>query len=314
MIAKGDFFLKGYVCEESFTLPFHDYTIALNINRNNIEKLEKLKSEERDLSETGILQISAIDSKENLENLAIDIKNLLSIALGKRIIFDRQVYWANGDSKTLDKPMSKDDNQGEQIIPDFEIKNYLEQTLTIWTNYVKTQKDEIFTIVDYLNQTKYGFIDDRILRTAQAWECASNYWTEKIELSADLKELRGKINSVYKEWKNEKKYIDEDGELGKRLTIPLDQEKLMVRIEKLIKESGLSTSRLNLNLKALKNLRDKVAHTGKISIPGRESIKILHPAIKGLQLILLKRIGYNGLIIGERDNWITFENINEYFE
>jgi hypothetical protein len=93
---------------------------------------------------------------------------LLSIGLGKRVIFDRQVYWINEQSEQVDKEMSKNENQGEQIIPDIEIAKYLEQVLPAWTALSKPEKDDIFTITDYLNQTQHDFIEDRILRTVQA--------------------------------------------------------------------------------------------------------------------------------------------------
>ena len=314
MVDKGEFFLKGYTYKQPITFPFGGQTIQLYANLINHEKLTRLKSEESEVSETGILKILGLNDKEKLRDIAVDIKNLLSIGLGKTIIFDRQTYWIGEAYETIEELMNKNENQGERIIPDFEIKNYLEQVLPNWVNYSKIQKDDIFTITDYLNQTRHGHIEDRILRTVQAWECAANYWVEEMELSEDLKELREKIKSTYKQWKIDKEYIDINGELGRRLTSPLDQEKLMLRLDKLIKVSGLITSKINLDLKRLKDLRDKVAHTGRIDITGREAIKFLQPGIKGLQLLLLKRIGYDGYVNGEKDGYVTRSKINEYFE
>ena len=110
------------------------------------------------------------------------------------------------------------------------------------------------------------------------------------------------------------KDLDKDGELGKRLTSSLDQEKLMLRLEILIKDSGLKVSTLNLDLKRLKNLRDKVAHTGRINVVGQDVFELLQSGVKGLQLILLKRLEYDGLVNDAKDNWRTMENISNYFE
>ena len=207
MVNKGEFYLKGYFYEQKIEIFFNGKTIHLDANTNKIEKLEKLKTEESKFSETGILQISGLDDKATLLNNAINIKNLLSLGLGKRIIFDRQVYNINDACESIEKSMSKNENQGEQIIPDFKIKNYLKKTLPIWASYTENQKDDILIITDYLNQTRYDFIEDRVLRTVQAWECAANYWIKDIALSADLKELREKVKLAYNEWKKQTRIL-----------------------------------------------------------------------------------------------------------
>ena len=119
--------------------------------------------------------------------------------------------------------------------------------------------------------------------------------------------------AVYRDWKNDRNYNDPDGELGKRLTAPLDQEKLMLRLERLLTDSGLNNNKIKLDLKVLKNLRDQVAHTGRIKINGSEAIKYLQPGIRGLQLIILRRLGFDGRVNVEKDGWSTIEDIKEYF-
>jgi hypothetical protein len=310
---KGEFLLKGYFVRQSLTFDYNGQVIQLETIDENVKKLEKLRTEEDTVLETGVLQIQSPNGREEKRALAIDIKNLLSIALGRRIIFDRQKYWTGDTFDAEERPMSNNSNQGDQIVPDFEIENYLQSTLPLWTKYSKNEKDDIFTITDYLNQTRHDFIEDRILRTVQAWECAANYWVKEIELSNELKDLRGRIKQAFKQWKNDKQYIDAEGEMGKRLTGPLDQEKLMMRLDKLVKDCGLVTEKIGLNLKGLKDLRDKVAHTGRINITGAEAIEHLMPGVRGLQLILLRRLGYNGLVNGIKNNWRTIDKIDEYF-
>ena len=92
--------------------------------------------------------------------------------------------------------MSKNDNRGEQIIPDFQLKNFLGSTLPGWTRLSKPEKDDLFTITVYLNQTRHDFIEDRLLRTVQAWECSAFYWTKEMELPDDLKDLRDKLSKL----------------------------------------------------------------------------------------------------------------------
>jgi hypothetical protein len=261
MSDKGEFLLKEYFVKQSIVFTYTGQVIHLLSNEDNISKFEKLKIDEDTVSETGILRIEAANDNEQKRLLAIDIKNLLSIALGRRIIFDRQKYWTGDSVEIEEKAMASSPNQGDQIVPDFEISRYLQSTLPFWTKCSKTEKDDIFTITDYLNQTKNDFVEDRILRTVQAWECAANYWVGEVQLTDDLKDLRERIKQIYRQWKADKGYADKDGELGQRLTGPLDQEKLMLRLDKLVKESGLVTDKIGLNLKRLKDLRETWLHT-----------------------------------------------------
>lgn len=313
IVDRGEFFLKGYDLSRQCDFIFNGHNIVILPNGQNLEESDRLKRRMSETSETATMTIVRSCSQGELRNLAVDIKNLLSIALGRRIIFDRQRYWLNDDYEDVEHRMSSNENQGEQIIPDFELKNFLASTLPNWTNLSKAEKDDIFVITDYLNQTRHDFIEDRVLRTVQAWECSAFCWTPEIELSSELKDLRNRIKQVYKEWKGQTNFQDHNGELGKRLTLSLDQEKLVSRLDRLIAQSGLSIDRIDLDLKTLKNLRDQVAHTGRIKIKGDEAIKFLQPGIKGLQLILLDRLGYTGKVNGDDNGWCTIDDIGVYF-
>ena len=61
-------------------------------------------------------------------------------------------------------------------------------------------------------------------------------------------------------------------------------------------------------------MRDSVVHQGKIDLAGENSIKIIEPAIKSLQIIILKKLNYSGLIIDSKDNWRTYIKIDNYFK
>jgi hypothetical protein len=67
-----------------------------------------------------------------------------------------------------------------------------------------------------------------------------------------------------------------------------------------------------LNLRELKRLRDQVAHTGRIEIKGTEAIHIITPAITGLQIIILRFLGYSGKIISGKENCRTFDYITDF--
>jgi hypothetical protein len=314
MVDKADFLLKSYSVEGTVELSFDGYEIKLISNADNVDRLTKLKAELALTSEISSLAIMGPADEEKLRDIAVDVKNLLSIAIGRKVTFDRQIFWTGQTSRLVERAMNKNENEGEQIIPDFEIAKYLLTTLPTWTRLSKVEKDNLFTITDYLNQTRHGFIEDRILRTVQAWECSAGYWTQEPDLPSDLIDLKERIGTMYRAWKIDKNYIDIDGELGTRLTTPIDQEKLLLRLERLVTDSRLNTSKINLDLKILKKLRDQVAHTGRIRISGSEAIRYLQPGICGLQLIILRRLGFDGRVCGGKDGWNTIDEIKDYFD
>jgi hypothetical protein len=313
MGTKAEFFLKGYPSKNSIDFSSGECRINLAPDAVKVNSLERLKKELINVTETSTLQITGPTDEEGLTRIAIDIKNLISIALGTSVVFDRFVYVSGTTTNLIERPMSKNDNAGQQIVPDFALRDFLEATMPKWSLLSKIEKDQIFIITDYLNQTTHGFIEDRILRTAQAWECAASYWTADVELDGDLIELRNRIKKTYKEWKSQKGTVDIDGSLGARLTSSIDQETLALRLNKLVVQNGVNAEKLGVDLRKLRNLRDQVAHTGKININGAEAIKYLQPAIRTLQLILLKRLSFEGLVYGEKDNFSTIEYIKEYF-
>lgn len=313
MVHKGEFFLKGYSTKNNIEFVFNGHKINLIQNSENVEKLHQLTEDIAMASETSSLKIDGSADVDGLLDTAFDIKNLLSIAIGRRVTFDRHMFWTGQTSNLVERPMSKNENAGVQIVPDFEITNYLTTTLPNWIKLEKAQKDDIFRITDYLNQTEYDFIEDRILRAVQAWECSARIWTQETKLTDELLDLKRKIKKVYSSWMTEKEYIDTNGELGTRLTSSLDQEKLMIRLDGLVRDSHLNTDKIKLDLRVLKNLRDQVAHTGRIGIEGSEAIKYLRPAVIGLQLIILRRLGFDGKVYGEKDGWRTINDVRDYF-
>lgn len=314
MIDKGEFFLENYLSKQKVQLSFNNQIIKIETFNDKYEEYKRIKDKLSACSEFTVLTITESKDKDEVLNLALDIKSLLSIALGQRIIFNKQSYWISDTQTIVNKKMSENYNLGVQIIPDFEIENFLNTTLYKWSELTQVEKTDYFIVTDYLNQTRKDFIEDRILKTMQAWECSANYWTNSVELTADLKELESRIIKTYKDWKKEINYNDINGEIGTNLKISLNQEKLISRLDKFISESNFNEQTINLNLRELKKMRDLVVHQGKIGITGGQAIDILEPAIKVLQIIILKRLGYDGLLIDSINGWRVFKQIDDYFK
>ena len=205
-------------------------------------------------------------------------------------------------------------NSGFPIIPDFELEKYLLETLPTWKGLSKKERDDLFVIFDYLNQSRDGFLEDRIFRIAQAWESLTDSWKVEIDLPLPLENLIEDLKTTYKNWrkKDNNDLLDPEGEIGNKVTSAIRQEKLLLKLERLTSMSNLDVASLNLDFRKLKSLRDQVAHTGKIKIAGEDAIGALESAIKGLQIILLMKLGYRGKIISSKDGWKTFVDISDY--
>ncbi len=309
---RGEYFLKNCIVDSNVCVDFNNSSISIEGIKDNVVKLLSLEEELTYAKETGLLVIDGNIKQENLLQLALDIKNLLSLALGKMVIFDRQAYLINDELKEEKRKMREPSNEGNQIIPSFELEDFLNQTLPKWTNLEKQQKDKLFVAIDYLNQTRWGFIADRILRVTQAWESLADNWGIKADLDNRLKDLQGKLNATYKEWRNSdfNKQVDPNGEIGSKISSAINQEKLLTKLIELSNSYGLKIE--GLNLRELKRLRDEVAHTGRIEIKGTEAIHIITPAITGLQIIILRFLGYSGKIISGKENRRTFDYITDF--
>lgn len=261
------------------------------------------------LVETGLLKIQA-DTNDLESKLGRTVSLLMSLAFGRDITFDRTI--SNGLESI--KEMVKPSNSGLEIIPPAYFRDLLIDSLE---NFMKLNEheQEVFRIgIHYLNHTRTGYIEDRILRATQAWELTSDYFFDKVEIDSELVELKNDLLNTYKQWLKKSSFKDENSTLGSKISGIFQNQKLLVKMGKLASDHELNTRHLNLDLRKLKNLRDQVAHTGRINITGTEAIGTLNNSIKGLQLIWLKRIGYLGNVTSSKDGWKTLVPIEEYFQ
>ena len=251
MTTEANFFLIGYnyKTDIQFTYNAFDFKITLINQEPNHPRLLDYKETAR-LSITG-----AAEEVIHLE-LAQSVKNLLSLAVGRRIIFNRQVYSVNDINENVFREMSPPTNEGSPIIPDFKLNKFLFQTFPKYESLSKTEKNQFFVVTDYLNQTKNGFIEDRILHTTIAWETLSDYFKINCDLPIYLKDLRKEIKSSYKRWKKLNPDLDPNGEIGSRLLTAIDREKLLDKLINLTAQFNLNYQKLGIDFHELKGLRD----------------------------------------------------------
>jgi len=311
---KAEFHLKNLNTSLSSTFKFGNSEIQIASNDYRIKEIANFLSEGNPTLETGILRIDGLtDQEENLK-LAQTIRNLMSLGLGRSIIFDRQIFKDNNEESQVFRKMSDPINEGVQIVPEFCLDEYLIKTIPKWQSQSKEEENALFVAINYLNQTKNSFIEDRILKVTQAWESLAEFWEIESDLDDRLLQLKNQLKDTYKKWREENDVsdIDDSGQIGSKISSSINQEKLLSRLEGLTTRFQLNKAKLNLKFKELKSLRDQVAHTGRINISGKEAYPILESALKGLQIIILDHLGYDGLVIYHKDGLRTFEKMEEF--
>jgi hypothetical protein len=310
MKERAIFILTGI--DEKTELSFMIDTFSIRITKITRDIEEIVGSLEID--EKTYLLVEGKSDQEGLLEIAQNIKNLLSLAVGRRIIFNKQLYYDDDSSiEFVSREMAAPINEGQEIIPNFNIGVYLQQVYHNYSKFSKEDKDQLFVCTEYLNQTKNGFVEDRILHTAIAWESLADYLKVSSELPAHLAELRSLLKTTIGAWRTENTQYDSNGELGSRILAAIDREKLLGKLIKLASKFNLDNDLIGINFLKLKELRDSVAHSGRMGITGTDAYYVMEPAIKGLQIILLTWLGYRGLIFFHREGWTTREPIEKFY-
>lgn len=296
-LKESKFFLKNYPHQTGVQVTGKEYEITITSLSGKFRNLQRLKAENESSRETAVLILSKIKSESEALSLAQDVKNLLQLACAHRVIFDRQEYVYEMKPITIHKKMSDNISFGYQIIHEQDLNQFLSESLDNWSNLNIAEKDALSASINYLNQTYEDFIDDRILKTVQAWESIANFWKIENDLDPEMLDLRNRVLSAYKQWRKENPLKDPSGQIGSSLARSIDQQKLITRLENLAHKYNLDTEKINLDFKRLIPLRDNVAHDARIDQKGSEVIDLMESAIKGLQIVILVSLGYKGKVI-----------------
>ena len=188
----GEFPLKGlYIREIGFN--HNNWQISSIGSKEKID-LQKQKSKNWNIQlEGNTLTIKTIGTTtEDFHTIANSIALLLSLAIGNAVIFDRQLFFKD-DKLILEIWRRKAGyNFGvEPCIPDTEINYYIQKSIGSFEKWSKEKQDTFYSVVNYINSSSQGFIEDRILGLCIAWESIASRWGKRKEaISNDLNPLK----------------------------------------------------------------------------------------------------------------------------
>jgi hypothetical protein len=214
--------------------------------------------------------------------------------------------------------MTGDEAGPGHIVPAFRLRQFLKQALPVWRQWKSDKKSDVRLAITYINLSATGYLDTRLFQISQAWEFLATAWIPKGKLNDLESNLRKRIKSSYREWKKEHPEADPKGYWGSRITFPFKWPIAKRQIESLADSRRIDLSKIGLDLEVLKEARDRVAHTGKITGQMTSNLndtyKLLAAAQFGLQLLLIAELGYSGLVITSNEGWKSNVPIEKFLK
>ena len=248
---------------------------------------------------------------------AREIMLLLSLAIGNGVTSHRQIAdWGDQGTMEVWRRFIGDEIGPGEIVPDFMLGKFLEQVLPVWKQLERDTRSDIRLAVSYINLSGKGYLDTRLLQITQAWEFLATAWMPKGKLNALESDLRKRIKCSYREWKKEHPEADPKGYWGTRIVSPFQWPVAKHQIESLAESVRVNLTKVGLDLELLKEARDSVAHTGKMTNRMRTDrpYPLLVSAQFGLQLLLLAKLGYSDLVVTDNKGWKSYEPIEKFLK
>jgi hypothetical protein len=245
-------------------------------------------------------------STEHLE-IAKSIMTLVSLAAGTGVSSHRHFFsWGTAELETW-RHITGDERGPGPIVPSFNMTSYLQEALIHLDALTHERRLALRLAVNYINLSANGYLDTRLFHITQPWEFLAKAWNSESSLSEEVLYLRSRLKRALKEWRLDHVNIDPNGFWGSRVFSVFDWPKLKCEIEQLAGMFGLNLGLLGFDLDQLKNARDDVAHSGKLSekLSGnsKHAFDLLTKAQRCLQLLLLRMIGYEGHVHKPKDGW-----------
>jgi hypothetical protein len=306
--------LTGYF-EGEFSLFHNDWEINA-IPCSNPNNSQEVAKKWRCPVEGMVLQLIREDSTmDQHRDFARDVMALLSLASGTGVSCHRHFFIWENEEFEIWRHMKGDEIGPGPIVPAFEVDRFLKQTLPVWQTLSQTQRKTLCLAIYDINQSALGYLDTRLFHIFQPWEYLAEAWGMHEELADSVICLRSRLQQARKQWSKDHPGSDPNGFWGSRISSIFDWPKLKDAIERLAASFDLDFKLVGLDLNLLKNARNSVAHSGKLSEdltgPDRQAVDLLIIAQHCLQLLLLRILTYQGLVYHAKGGWQTIVDIDK---
>jgi hypothetical protein len=303
----GDYF-DNFYDQISFPITnLFDVRLDLNFNGFDInikphgEKIQERISRYWKIPQVGTI-IKLTKKTEVITNYEVTINSiilLLSLAKGRHISFAVMKQYQKDKQLTVLGNKFCSNNYIHEIVPTSYLSDFLmngTKVLTSWSN------DEILdfkTVLEYLNDTDTGYLDDRVFRIMQCWEIVANRWSNASKkLPTELNGLKQSLRRILKSWHTEFTNYDVEKFWDNRILGSLKWQKNITTLEDTLARYCIDNSKLKVDFKKLVDYRNAVAHSGRL---GKEKpIVELITAQFSLRLVLLRLLDYDNKVLDYR--------------
>jgi len=310
---RSCFFLTG-LYEGSFSLTSDELHIELvtDIEAKNSERAARGIGIPLDGSTLVIS--SEHQSHRDHEAVAADIMLLLSLACGTGITSHRWEHQYQ-DKHRIEfwQRWIGDDTGPGPVVRSEHLKVFAAHAHPTWERMSEDEQVVLRNAIIHLNNSGTGYLDTRLFQTAQIWEYLAAQWTPKADLSQDEKELKAILKKARREWAKTYPNADPNGLIGDRIAKAFDWQVLRRQIESLAAQFEVDLSILGLDIESLKVARDSVAHSITLKDVGSSSGSYVDTLLRsqyGLQIILLLKLQYEGLVIDRMNGWTTNKHVH----
>jgi hypothetical protein len=252
------------------------------------------------------------ESKEAYDTLINSIVTLLTLAFGKALSFPLREFGKNGHSLVLISNTRSTHRKIQSIISEESLGQYLVAVLPYFNEEFNVNYLELRTLLEYVNSTDIGYLDDRVLSMVQAWEIIAKKWGRPYEIAEEIKELKKNIRPIIQEWHQKYPNFDK-AMISQRISDSLIWDKTIKRLEDLLEQYKFNREVLDVDFKSLVKWRHKVAHEGVLHSVDNDNVadKLLDAQF-AVRLLILKRIGYSGKVLPNK-GYSTLKSIDDYF-
>ncbi|GGA73287.1 hypothetical protein GCM10008015_12370 [Flavobacterium palustre] len=291
----------------NFNTKIENWEISILENKEKIEKIQQQsKNWNIQLEGLHLKLVNPNSTKDKFLSKAKDITSLLSLALGNDIVFNRQLYYQENELVQEDWRRMVDYNFGTgESVPDFNLDSFLKKALPIYEKWNAKKRKIFYSTVTGINSSSSGFLEDRILRICIAWEGVVSWSKDKKSSNSELDPLK-KLLLETVEGSNLPTNIDKDF-IKTRISNSLDWEKTSDSLTNFSNQYLLNPEKLKLDFKSLVKVRNDIAHSGLFRKEYTTDfiIDLIYNHKLALQVILLKELEYDGLVITSENKWIT---------
>lgn len=282
--------------------------------KENVERIQnQSKNWDIQLEGLNLKLVKQNSSKDEFLSKANDISSLLSLALGNDIVFNRQKYYQENELIIENWRRKADHHFGaEACVPHYRLEAFLNNTLHNYEKWNEKKRKIFYATVTGINSSSKGFLEDRILRICVAWEGLAESWSKiRKKPNSELIPLKGQLLLTVDDFSLPPN-IDKNF-IKTRISDSLDWEKSSDFLTKFSSQYLLDSVKIKLDFKSLVKVRNDIAHSGlfKQKYTTDFLTDLIYNHKLGLQIILLKELKYDGLVVTIVNNWTDYTKMEE---